>query len=163
MGLFPIVSVSWSVSHLLVQEPCLLRGRRTRLLPILLPSPPVFSPLSAFISCAGYLLQAILALSILPLSLSSPLFAILHTAPPCLSPLIFIGVVNPRLPFPSTIWTLNPLALMTSAHVFLGGGCWCLSVGGTSFPVYDSLLSGVCHCFPLLISCLPPRSSSSSV
>jgi hypothetical protein len=39
MGLFPIVSLSWSVSRHLVKEPCLLRGRCAGLLPFLLPSP----------------------------------------------------------------------------------------------------------------------------
>jgi hypothetical protein len=38
-----------------------------------------------------------------------------------ISPLFFVSVVSPRLLFPSTIWTLIPPALTTSAHVFVGG------------------------------------------
>jgi hypothetical protein len=60
---------------------------------------------------------------------SSLFFVSLHAAPPHLSPLIFIGVVSPRLPFPSIIWTLIPPFLMISTHVLfmevlLGHG-WC--------------------------------------
>jgi hypothetical protein len=51
-----------------------------------------------------------------PLSPSSPLFASLYAAPPHLSPLIFVGVVSPTLPFPSTIWILIPPVLTTSAR-----------------------------------------------
>jgi hypothetical protein len=65
----------------------------------------------------------------MPLSPSSPLFASLCAAHPCLSPLVFISAVSPRLPFPSTIWTLIPPLLTTSAHVFLVdvvlGHGWC--------------------------------------
>jgi hypothetical protein len=51
-----------------------------------------------------------------PLSPALAFFPSLCTAPPLLSPLFFIGgVVSPRLPFPSTIWTLIPPLLMTSA------------------------------------------------
>jgi hypothetical protein len=57
-----------------------------------------------------------------PLSPSSSFFASLHATPPLLSPLLAIGVVSPRLPFPSTIWTLIPPLLMTSAQVFLAEG-----------------------------------------
>jgi hypothetical protein len=43
----------------------------------------------------------------------------LYATPPLLSPLFFIsGVASPRLPFPTTIWTLMPSLLMTSAQVF---------------------------------------------
>jgi hypothetical protein len=57
-----------------------------------------------------------------PLSPSSPRFASLRAAPPHLSPLLVVGVVSPRLPFPSTIWTLIPPLLTTSAQVFLAEG-----------------------------------------
>jgi hypothetical protein len=47
----------------------------------------------------------------------------LRTAPPLLSPLLFVGgVASPRLPFPSTIWTLIPPLLTTSAQVFFAEG-----------------------------------------
>jgi hypothetical protein len=51
------------------------------------------------------------------LSPSSTYFASLHATPPCITPLIFTGIVSPRLPFPSTIWTLIPLLLTTSAYI----------------------------------------------
>jgi hypothetical protein len=73
--------------------------------------PPLFPPL---IISSG----SALPLPSIPLSPSTPLFTSLRATPPCLSPLGFIGVASPRLPFPSTIWTLIPLFLMTSAHVF---------------------------------------------
>jgi hypothetical protein len=59
-----------------------------------------------------------LPLAITPLSPSSLFLASLYTTLPCLSPLFFICVASPRLLFPSTIWTLMPPALMTSAYVF---------------------------------------------
>jgi hypothetical protein len=76
--------------------------------------PPLFPPLIIFSGPP-------LALPTAPLTPSSHLFASLHAAPPHLSPLIFVGVVSPRLPFPSSIWTLMPPLLMTSAHVFFVG------------------------------------------
>jgi hypothetical protein len=129
MGLFPIISMSWSISHLLIQEPCLLRGHRAGLLHILLPSPATFSHLSAFISSTGYLLWAIPA----PSYYASPPILASLSQPACyprrLSPLAFVGVESPRLPFPSTMWTFIPPLLMISAHVFLvevlfGHGWW---------------------------------------
>jgi hypothetical protein len=84
--------------------------------------PPLFPPL--IISS-----RPTLPLPIAPLSRSTPIFASLRAAPPRLSPLIFVGVVSPRLPFPSTIWTLIPLFLTTSApvvfaEVLFGRGWW---------------------------------------
>jgi hypothetical protein len=107
-----------------------------------------------------------LPLPIAPLSLSSYLLASLHAAPPHLSPLIFSGIVSPRLPFPSTIWTLIPLLLRISVHVFLveivfGHSWWeffpCLLffvIGVFSCPVSVLLLSATsvfffhCVAFP---------------
>jgi hypothetical protein len=83
--------------------------------------PPLFPLL---VVCSG----PPLPLPTAPLSPFSPLFASLCAAPPGLSPLIFVSVVSPRLPFPSTIWTLIAPFLMTSAHIFfagvLFGHCW---------------------------------------
>jgi hypothetical protein len=62
----------------------------------------------------------------LPLSPTSAFFLSLRAVPPHLSPLhIVIGVANPRLLFPSTIWTLMPLLFMTSAQVFFAEGIFC--------------------------------------
>jgi hypothetical protein len=101
-----------------------------------------------------------------PLSPSSPLFTSLHAAPPHLSPLIFVSIASPRLPFPSTIWTLIPPFLMTSAYVFFmevlfGHGWWeflpCLLffiIGGLSlisityFLPTSSVLFFLCIAFP---------------
>jgi hypothetical protein len=79
MGVFPIVSLPWSISRRLVQEPCLLRGHRAGFLPILLPSPSIFSLLSAFISSAGNLLRA----SLTPSHRASLHFLRLLHQPPC--------------------------------------------------------------------------------
>jgi hypothetical protein len=58
-----------------------------------------------------------------PLSPAPSFLPSLHAAPPLLSPLLFIsGVASSRLPFPSTIWTLIPPLLTTSAQVFLAEG-----------------------------------------
>jgi hypothetical protein len=57
-----------------------------------------------------------------PLSPTPAFFPSLHAAPPCLSPLLVASCVSPRLPFPSTIWTLIPALLTTSAEVFLAEG-----------------------------------------
>jgi hypothetical protein len=92
------------------------------------PPPPLSSPLSP---------PLLVVLAFLPLApggptlppLSSPLsptpsfLPSLRAAPPLLSPLFFVGgVASPRLPFPSTIWTLIPPLLTTSAQVFLAEG-----------------------------------------
>jgi hypothetical protein len=54
-----------------------------------------------------------------PLSPTPYFLPSLRTAPPLLSPRFFVGgVASPRLPFPSTVWTLMPPLLMTSAQVF---------------------------------------------
>jgi hypothetical protein len=54
-----------------------------------------------------------------PLSPSPSFLPSLRAAPPLLSPRFFVGgVASPRLPFPSTIWTLMPPLLTTSAQVF---------------------------------------------
>jgi hypothetical protein len=61
----------------------------------------------------------------LPSSPPSPapaFFPSLRAAPPRLSPLLVVGVVSPRLPFPSTIWMLIPPLLTISAQVFLSEG-----------------------------------------
>jgi hypothetical protein len=83
---------------------------------------PLFPPL-VFISGPS------LPLPIMPVSPASFFIPSLLAAPPHLSPLIFVSVVSPRLPFPGTIWTLIRTLLMTSAHVFLlevllGCGWW---------------------------------------
>jgi hypothetical protein len=122
MGLFPIVSLSWSISRRLVQEPCLPRGHRAGFLSILLPSPPIFPVCPPLFPPLLIISRPPLPLPTAPLSPSSPLFARLRAAPPRLSPLVFVDVVSPRLPFPSTIWTLIPPFLMTSAHGFFSGG-----------------------------------------
>jgi hypothetical protein len=57
-----------------------------------------------------------------PHSLPPAFFPSRRAAPPRLSPLLAVGVVSPRLPFPSTIWTLIPPLLMTSTQVFLVEG-----------------------------------------
>jgi hypothetical protein len=62
-----------------------------------------------------------LPLLIAPLSSSTLRFASLRADPPYLSPLVFVGVVSPRLQFPSTVWTLIPPVRTTSAHVFFAG------------------------------------------
>jgi hypothetical protein len=77
--------------------------------------PPLFRPYCITSKPSLPLLFATLSLS--PSSLAS-----LCAAPPHLSPLLAIGFVSLRLPFPSTIWTLIPLLLMTSAQVFLAEG-----------------------------------------
>jgi hypothetical protein len=88
----------------------------------LLMFPPVFPP-------HGVISGPSLPHPIAHLSPSSLFSISLHTAPPRLSPLIFISVVSPRLPFTSTFWMLIPPLLMTSAHVLLvevllGYGWW---------------------------------------
>jgi hypothetical protein len=100
--------------------------------------PPLFPPL--VISSGPHL-----PLPIAPLSPSSPLFVSLRATPPRHSPLLIIGVVSPRWPFPSTIWTLIPPLLMTSAHVFLvevvfGCGWW------EFFPCPPFFVVGVLSC-----------------
>jgi hypothetical protein len=57
-----------------------------------------------------------------PLSPPPAFFPSLRAAPPHLSPVLVAGVVSPRLPFPSTILTLIPPLLTTSAQVFLVEG-----------------------------------------
>jgi hypothetical protein len=58
-----------------------------------------------------------------PLSPTPSFLPSLRAAPPLLSPLFFVGgVASPRLPFPSTIWTLIPPLLTTSAPVFFAEG-----------------------------------------
>jgi hypothetical protein len=85
-------------------------------------SPALFPPL-------GIISRPSLPHPFAPLCPSSLFLVSLHAAPPRLSPLIFIRVVSPRLPFPSIIWTLIPPFLMISTHVLfmevlLGHG-WC--------------------------------------
>jgi hypothetical protein len=112
----------------------------------LLPAPggPTLPPLSSRLSPAPSFLPS------------------LHAAPPLLSPLFLIGgVASPRLPFPSTICTLIPPLLMTSAQVFLAEVVfvrgWCVFFPLPPFVVFGfglRLLRPVC--------CWPYRSSSSS-
>jgi hypothetical protein len=95
-----------------------------------MPGSPLSStlPLPCFPSCPPLFLLRVtssgpsLPLPFTPLSPSSSFFASLCAAPPRLSPLLVLGVVSPRLPFPSTISTLIPPFLMTSAQVFLAEG-----------------------------------------
>jgi hypothetical protein len=84
-----------------------------------LPSFPICLPLFPLCCIPS---KPSLPLLFTPLSLSPSFLASLHTAPPCLSPLLAIGVVSLRLPFPSTIWTSIPPLLMTSAQVFFAEG-----------------------------------------
>jgi hypothetical protein len=125
----PMSPCSKSTMCLLIQVPCLHRGCRARLhLSSALPLPffPICPSLfpSLFISSGPSL-----PLPVAPLPPCIPLCTSLHAAPPCLSPLFFISVVCPRLPFPSIIWRLIPPFRMISAHVFfvevvLVCGCW---------------------------------------
>jgi hypothetical protein len=77
----------------------------------------------------GFISGPSLPLPITPLSPTLLLLSSLLAAPPHLAPLVFLGVVSPRLPFPSTMWTLIPPFLMISTHIFLvevlwGRGWW---------------------------------------
>jgi hypothetical protein len=120
-----------------------------------------------------------LPLLIAPLSPSTPLFTHLHAAPPRLSPLVFVSVVSPRLPFPSTIWTLIPPVQTTSAHVFFAGvlvfiGWWgffpcppyCV-IGGLPFVSVAHILSAsaffLCLCVALPSTVFHPSVSTGAV
>jgi hypothetical protein len=107
----------------LVQEPCLLRGRRAGLLPILLPSPPIVSHLSAFISSADYLLRASLAPSH---RTSVPIFRSLHQPPCCpslpLSPLRR-WCCKSTIAIPQHNLDINTSALDDFCPSLLRGGC----------------------------------------
>jgi hypothetical protein len=73
------------------------------------PSPPViFGPLIPYLSS--------------PHTPSPAFFPSRRATPPHLSPLLAIGIVRPRFPFPSTIWTLIPPLLTISAQVFFAEG-----------------------------------------
>jgi hypothetical protein len=96
-----------------------------------------------------------------PLSPTPAFFPSLHAAPPRLSPLLVFGVVSPRLPFPSTIWTLIPPLLTTSTQVFLAEGVF---VRGwwVFLPLPPVFVVGCCSRLSQPICCRPCRSSSSS-
>jgi hypothetical protein len=83
-----------------------------------LPSPvfPVFPPLFPLLDFTSGLS---LPLPSTPLSPAILFLTSLLAAPPYLALLIVRGVVCPRLPFTSTIWTLILPLLMTSAYIIL--------------------------------------------
>jgi hypothetical protein len=88
------------------------------------PPPPLSTPLSPLLSFVLVLSPPVTFRPPVPLPSSrlSPTPAFFHSlraAPPRLCPLLVVGVVSPRLPFPSTILTLIPPLLTTSAQVFL--------------------------------------------
>jgi hypothetical protein len=91
------------------------------------PPPPLYAPLSPPLRFVPVPSLPVTfgppaPLPFAPLSPTPAFFPSLRAAPPHLSPLLVIGVVSPRLPFPSTIWTLIPPLLTTSAQVFLAEG-----------------------------------------
>jgi hypothetical protein len=118
----PISPCSKSTMNLLFQVPCLHRGCHAGLPPFIHPSLPSFPICPPLFPPRCITSEPSLPLLLTPLSLSPSFLASLCAAPPRLSPLLAIGVVSPRLPFPSTIWTLIPPLLMTSAQVFFTEG-----------------------------------------
>jgi hypothetical protein len=83
-------------------------------------SPPLLVVLASLLPAPGWPTSPYLSS---PLSPTPSFLPNLHATPLLLSPLFFIsGVASPRLPFPSTIWTLIPPLLMTSAQVFFAEG-----------------------------------------
>jgi hypothetical protein len=77
-----------------------------------------------------------------PLSPTTAFFPSLRATPPRLSPLLVVGVVSPRLPFASTIWTLIPPLLTTSAQVFLVEGAF-VQGWWVFFPLLPFFIVGV--------------------